>query len=512
MLGAKAFLVGVFLDQGDGAGGMAVIGRTQGQRLDPYVRRVGMVTVLGSVMSVLDTTIVNVALDSLATQLHATISTIQWVVTGYLLALAATVPVSAWAARRIGIKRLYLLSLLVFTIGSALCGLSWSSGSLIFFRVLQGIGGGMIMPVGQMIIVRTAGKENLGRVMGVLSTPTVIAPVLGPTLGGILLQSFGWQWIFLINVPIGIVALIYGVRVLPSDKPEEAGKLDVVGLILAGGGTVSLIYGLSDAARTGSLTHPGAGGAIALGLAMLAAFVWESLRSPAPLLNLQLFRNRGYAAVTLASLTSGAAMFASMVVSPLYFQLVRGEDATMTGLLVAPTSIGVAMVIGAAGRATDRYGGGRVAVTGLLIGCASLLPYTTFDQHTPYLLIIGVSIIRGIGFGAIGLPLFAVAFSMLDEDHMRDGSAQLNIVQRIGGSMGTAVAIVILQQALTHHSQTPHGRALAFQHTYWWLFFVGLVALVPAFWLLMIERRTRDHNPDARSATGAALESALEVL
>jgi MFS family permease len=200
------------------------------------------------------------------------------------------------------------------------------------------------------------------------------------------------------------------------------------------------------------------------------------------------------------------------VVSPLYFQLVRGEDATMTGLLVAPTSIGVAMVIGAAGRATDRYGGGRVAVTGLLIGCASLLPYTTFDQHTPYLLIIGVSIIRGIGFGAIGLPLFAVAFSMLDEDHMRDGSAQLNIVQRIGGSMGTAVAIVILQQALTHHSQTPHGRALAFQHTYWWLFFVGLVALVPAFWLLMIERRTRDHNPDARSATGAALESALEVL
>ena len=158
--------------------------RVRRERLDPYVRRVGLVTVLGSVMSVLDTTIVNVALDSLARKLHTDIATIQWVVTGYLLALAATVPVSAWAARRIGIKRLYLVSLLVFTIGSALCGLAWSAGSLIFFRVLQGIGGGMIMPVGQMIIVKTAGKENLGRVMGVLSTPTVLAPVLGPTLGG----------------------------------------------------------------------------------------------------------------------------------------------------------------------------------------------------------------------------------------------------------------------------------------------------------------------------------------
>ena len=491
---------------------MAVINRSNRPRLDPYVRRVGLVTVLGSVMSVLDTTVVNVALDSLAKDLHTTISTIQWVVTGYLLALAATVPVSAWAARRIGIKRLYLLSLIIFTIGSALCGLAWSAGSLIFFRVLQGVGGGMIMPVGQMIIVRTAGTENLGRVMGVLSTPTVLAPVVGPTVGGILLQSFGWQWIFLINVPIGVVALIYGIKVLPSDEPEVAGKLDVVGLVLAAIGTVGLIYGLSEAARVGHLTSIGSGGAIALGLTMLAAFVLWSLRAPVPLLNLRLFQHRGYAAVAAASLMSGAAMFASMIVSPLYFQIVRGEDATHTGLLVAPTSIGVAMVISAAGRATDRYGGGRIAIIGLLIGSFSLLPYTVFDEHTPYLLIIGISVIRGIGFGAIGLPLFAVAFSMLGEDQVRDGSAQLNIVQRVGGSLGTAVATVILQQALAGHANTPAGHAKAFQYTYWWLFFVGISALAPAIWLLMIERKLPKHHTDARAATSAALESALEGL
>jgi EmrB/QacA subfamily drug resistance transporter len=482
------------------------------ERLDPYVKRVGIVTVLGSVMSVLDTTIVNVALKSLATDLHTSIDTIQWVTTGYLLSLAATVPVSAWAAKRIGIKRLYLISLVVFTLGSALCGLAWSAGSLIAFRILQGIGGGMIMPVGQMILIRTAGQDNLGRVMGVLSTPTVIAPVFGPTLGGVLLQSFGWQWIFLINVPIGVVALAYGIKVLPSDEPEPAGKLDVVGLFLAAVGVVSLIYGLSEAARAGSLSTTGSGGAIALGLALLAAFVWWSIRSPAPLLNLHLFRNRGYAAVALASLTSGAAMFASMIVSPLYFQLVRGEDATHTGLLVAPTSLGVALVISAAGRATDRYGGGRIAVIGLLIGCGSLLPYTTFTEHTSYLTIIGLSVIRGIGFGAIGLPLFAVAFSMIDEDNIRDGSAQLNIVQRIGGSVGTAVATVILNQALLKHADNPAGAALAFQHTYWWLFVVGAVALGPAIWLLITERRDREFPGDARKASSVALESALEVL
>jgi EmrB/QacA subfamily drug resistance transporter len=491
---------------------VALTNRANRPRLDPYVRRVGIVTVLGSVMSVLDTTIVNVALDSLAKDLHTTISTIQWVVTGYLLALAATVPVSAWAARRIGIKRLYLISLVIFTIGSALCGLAWSAGSLIFFRVLQGVGGGMIMPVGQMIIVRTAGKENLGRVMGVLSTPTVLAPVIGPTVGGILLQSFGWQWIFLINVPIGIVALIYGVKVLPGDEPEEAGKLDVVGLFLAAVGTVSLIYGLSEAAKVGKVSTVGSGGAMALGLVAMAGFVVWSLHSSAPLLNLKLFRHRGYAAVTLASLMSGAAMFASMVISPLYFQIVRGEDATHTGLLVAPTSIGVALVISAAGQATDRYGGGRIAIIGLLVGSFALLPYTVFDQHTSYLLIIGISVIRGIGFGAIGLPLFAVAFSMLEEDQIRDGSAQLNIVQRIGGSVGTAVATVVLQQALSRHADTPAGAAKAFQHTYWWLFFVGIAAIAPAIWLLLVERRAREHDPDSRSATGAALESALEVL
>ena len=481
-------------------------------RLDPVVKRIGIVTVLGSVMSVLDTMVVNVALDSLSRKLHTDIKTIQWVVTGYLLALAATLPISAWAARRIGVKRLYMLSLLIFTIGSGLCGLAWSAPSLIAFRVLQGIGGGMIIPVGQMIIVRAAGKENLGRVMGVLSTPTIIAPIIGPTIGGLLLQAFGWQSIFLINLPVGVIALYFGQRVLPKDVPEDAGKLDFAGFVLAGLGTVSLIYGLTETASSGSLLGIKSGAAVLAGGLLLSIFVYESLRSTTPLLNLHLFRNRSYTAVTLTSLMSSAAMFSAMVIGPFYFQLVRHEDATHTALLVAPVSIGVVLVVGRAGRISDRFGGGRLAIAGLILGGLSLLPFTMFDEHTSYVLIVFFNVLRGVGFGAVGIPLFAVAFASLGPTHVQDGSVQLNIVQRVGSSLGTAIATVVLQQALLQHAATPHGRALAFQHTFWWLTAISLIALAPAGWLWHVERRTGLRKLEAVSTDVLVLEAVTEPV
>jgi EmrB/QacA subfamily drug resistance transporter len=355
---------------------------------------------------------------------------------------------------------------------------------------LQGVGGGMIVPVGQMIVVRAAGKENLGRVMGVLSTPTVLAPIFGPTLGGLLLQAFGWQWIFLINVPVGVVALVLGLRYLPSDVAEPAGRLDVVGFALAGFGTVALIYGLAETASKGDLFQVGSGGAVLAGVVLLAAFIRESLHSPAPLLDLRTYRDRTYSAVTLTALFSSAAMFAAMVITPLYFQIVRGEDATHTALLVAPVSVGVCLVVSRAGRAADRYGGGRVAVIGLLVGAISLLPFLTFDEHTSYVVTTLVNILRGLGFGALGTPLFAVAFAALGSKHTSDVSAQMNIVMRVGGSLGTAIATVILQQSLSDHPATPAGASLAFQHTYLWLTIFSVVAIVPAIHLWVTERRT----------------------
>src|SRR5437868_4023575 len=185
-------------------------------RIDAYVWRISAVVIVGSIMSILDTTIVNVSLATLGRELHDTVSNIQWVVTGYMLSLAAVIPVTGWAARRFGAKRVYLTSLVLFTAGSALCGLAGSATELIVFRVLQGIGGGMILPIGQLMMAEAAGPERMGRVMSIVAVPAMLAPILGPTIGGLIVDNASWQWIFYVNLPIGLLAVVAALRILPS--------------------------------------------------------------------------------------------------------------------------------------------------------------------------------------------------------------------------------------------------------------------------------------------------------
>src|SRR5580658_3264846 len=226
------------------------------ERLDPYIWRVGSVVILGSIMSILDTTIVNVALRTLGRELHSPISQIQWVITGYLLSLAAVIPVTGWAARRFGAKRVYMTSLVLFTAGSALCAVAGSTTTLVLFRVLQGAGGGMIMPVGQLIMAQVAGPKRMGRVMGVVTMPAMLAPILGPVVGGAILQNLHWSWIFLVNLPVGVLAFALAWRMLPQTDSGEAGRLDVVGLGLLSSGTTALVYGLSELGTHASFTAP----------------------------------------------------------------------------------------------------------------------------------------------------------------------------------------------------------------------------------------------------------------
>ena len=213
------------------------------------------VVILGMMMSILDTTIVNVALDTLSKDLHSPLSQVQWVITGYLLSLAAVIPVTGWAARRFGAKQVYMVSLVLFTAGSALCGLAGSLTSLVVFRVLQGAGGGMIMPVAMMIMAQVAGPQQMGKVMGIVSMPAMIAPILGPVVGGLILQNLHWSWIFFVNVPIGAIAFALGWRMLPRTNPGEAERLDLVGLALLPAGCAALIYGISGSARAKRLAR-----------------------------------------------------------------------------------------------------------------------------------------------------------------------------------------------------------------------------------------------------------------
>src|SRR3954449_2325859 len=227
-----------------------------GDRIEPWVWRICLIVIVGSIMSILDTTIVNVALDRLGRELHTSIANIQWVVTGYLLSLAAVIPVSGWVARRFGAKRVYLASLVLFTAGSVLCGGAGSGTELIVFRVLRGVGGGLILPLGQLMMATAAGPRRMGRVMSVVAVPAMLAPIFGPALGGLILDNASWRWIFFVNAPIGVVAFLLGLRGLPKSEPEDAGSLDVRGLLLLVTGTPLVTYGLAEIGKTGGFSSP----------------------------------------------------------------------------------------------------------------------------------------------------------------------------------------------------------------------------------------------------------------
>src|SRR5271165_5517539 len=284
-------------------------GPAASDRIEPHVWRIAGVVILGMIMSILDTTIVNVALRTLGHDLHSSIAQIQWVVTGYLLSLAAVIPITGWAARRYGAKRVYMTSLVLFTIGSALCAIATSTTELVLFRVLQGAGGGMIMPIAQLIMAQVAGPKRMGRVMGIVAMPAMLGPILGPVLGGVILQSLHWSWIFLVNVPIGVVAFILGARTIPHTDSGEAGRLDVVGLVLLSTASTSVVYGLSQLATNTSLTAPGVTVPILAGVLLTGAFCWHALRAERPLLDIRLYANRIFAAASFTTFGLGAALF-----------------------------------------------------------------------------------------------------------------------------------------------------------------------------------------------------------
>jgi EmrB/QacA subfamily drug resistance transporter len=487
--------------------------RATASRIEPHVWRIVIVVVLGMIMSVLDTTIVNVALDDLSRELHTSLTDIQWVATGYLLALAAVIPISGWAATRFGSRRLYLISLVLFTLGSALCGFAWSSGSLIAFRVLQGIGGGMLAPIGQMVLVRAAGPRNLPKVMSAIGVPVILAPVFGPTLGGLLLEHAGWKWIFFVNIPIGVIAVSAALRLLPRDlaQKEKAGSLDAIGLALLSTGLVALTYGLAQSGGAGTFFAGKVLVPFLLGVALVTAFVLRALRIPNPLLNIRLYANRAFAAASLTTFCLGAALFGAMILMPLYFQTVRGEDAVHTGLLLIPQGVGAAIAMGLSGRATEHWGGGMTALGGGIVTAVTTIPFVLLGGGTSYWLIGLAMVLRGFGIGMSMMPSMTAAFTVLRPDEISHATPQLTVLQRVGGSIGTAILAVVLQGRIRSAGgpgASAGALAGAFGNAYVWVLGVTVVALVPTILLTMVERRARAAHHQHPVAAEALIEAA----
>ena len=478
-----------------------------GDHIEPYVWKIAGVVILGMIMSILDTTIVNVALRTLGHDLHSTIAQIQWVVTGYLLSLAAVIPLTGWASRRYGAKRVYLVSLVLFTAGSALCAVASSTTTLVLFRVLQGFGGGMIMPVGQLIMAQVAGPKRMGRVMGIVAMPAMMGPILGPVIGGAILEYFHWSWIFLVNVPIGVVAFALAWRMLPHTDSGHAGRLDALGLVLMSGASSALVYGLSELGTAGtSLGAPQVVWPILAGVLLAVVFCLHALRVERPLLDVRLYANRVFGAASLTTFGLGAALFGAMILVPYYYQQVRHESVIVTGLLTGPQGLGMLLVMPLAGRFSDRFGGGRVALAGVSLLSLSTIPLAFIGAHTSIVYLSFVLVLRGVGIGFSFMPAMTAAFASLRSDQLSDATPQLNVVQRIGGAIGVAVLAVVLQRA-TEHTHSVAGLAGAYGTAFWWSVGICVASLIPCLVLLRAE------NPRARMGTAAAnAEAAAEPL
>ncbi len=480
--------------------------RQQLDKIETHVWVISGVVIVGMMMSILDTTIVNVALNTLGHDLHSPISQVQWVVTGYLLSLAAVIPVTGWAARRFGAKRVYLVSLVLFTAGSAACGLSSSLPALVVFRVLQGAGGGMIMPVAQLIMAQVAGPHRMGRVMGVVSMPAMLAPILGPVIGGVILQNMHWSWIFFVNVPVGAVAFALGWRMLPRTDSGVAGRLDLVGLALLPTGAAAIVYGLSELGSGAALGSFAVLAPCVAGVLLSIAFCLHAWRAERPLLDVRLYANKVFAGASLTTFGLGAALFGAMILVPLYYQQVRGESVIDTGLLNGPQGLGALVAMPIAGRLTERFGGGRIAIIGVSVLTLSTLPLALVDAHTSLVLLSLVLVVRGVSIGMSFMPAMSAAFAAMRPEQLSDATPQMNVLQRLGGAVGTAILAVVLQRAIGR-SHAPGHLAAGFDTAYWWALGIAALSLIPCFVLLRAERP----QATAKAATETPAAEALGV-
>ncbi|WP_346767862.1 DHA2 family efflux MFS transporter permease subunit [Knoellia koreensis] len=420
------------------------------EKIDAAVLKVAGVVVLGAIMSILDITVVNVALRTFQTAFAdggepLAYSTVAWTVTGYTLALATVIPLSGWAADRFGTKRLYMLAILLFTAGSVLCAAATSIEMLIAFRVLQGLGGGMLMPLGMTIMTRAAGPARMGRLMAILGVPMLLGPIFGPILGGWLIDHFSWHYIFLINLPIGLIALVYAYFALPKDNPQPSESFDFVGMAMMSPGLAAFLYGVSSIPEAGGIGHakvlvPGLAG-----LALMVAFVLYSFKPAHPLLDLRLYQNRNLTVASITMFIFAAAFFGGLLLIPQFLQQVQGETPLSAGWLVAPQGVGAMLTMPIAGALADKFPVGRIVPFGLLLITGGMFALTQIEADSSHWgFLIPVLFVMGLGMGGTMMPIMTSALKTLKNHDVARGSTLLNITQQIASSVGVAIFSVVL--------------------------------------------------------------------
>ncbi|MGQ4484939.1 MDR family MFS transporter [Streptomyces sp. SAS_281] len=446
------------------------------ERVDRDLLRIAFILVLGTFMASLDATIVSVGLDRLTEEFGASVTEIQWVSSAYLLAVVAAVPASGWLAGRFGGRRVWLAAVGAFLVGSVLCASAWSATSLIVFRVIQGLGGGLLPATGQALLARVAGPGRTGKVISVVAVVPLLSPVFGPLAGGSVLAVAPWPWLFLVNLPIGAAAVLLARRYVPVVPPaSRRTAFDLRGALLLSPGLAVLVYGLTEVAHDRAV--PAATGVVA-GVVMLAAFTVHGLRTRSvPLVDPRLFARPPFGAAALALVVLGASVFGTTFLLPLYFQSGRGMSAWEAGLLLAPQGLGAAAGSVLVGRTISKVAPRTLVVTGIVLIVAGTAPFTWLGHGVPDAVIASALVVRGFGMSMVGAPVMNIVYSRIEPEQLPRAAGALNLLNTVGGSVGTAAVAVILENRL---AATGADTPAAFGATFWWVLGFCLFAAAAA--------------------------------
>ncbi len=474
---------------------------------------VGAVFVSAMFMNIMDITIVNVALPTIGRDFHIAPTAVDGVVIAYLVSLAVFIPASGWLGDRFGGKRVLLGAIVVFTIGSMLCGVAQNMTQLVLFRVVQGAGGGMMAPVGLAMLYRVFPPAERVRAASILTVPTTMAPALGPVVGGFLVTELSWRWVFFVNLPIGIAAVLFGSLFLARTEPIDAGRLDVPGFVLGGAGLGMLMYGISEGPLQ-SWSSPDVVATCIGGALLLGVFVVVELRTARPMVDLRLLSGRLFRSTNIVMFLAAAAFLGMLYLIPLYFQDARGMTALQSGLSTFPEAFGVMIGAQFASRLIYPRIGPRRHVTGGLLGIAlCMLALTQVTVTTDLWLIRALMFAVGWMMAQVMVPNQAASFAMITPESMGRASTFFNTMRQVGSATGVAVLSTVLIGVGS--AQASGGGAAPDMTAYHLAFFTAAVfALVGAVFALTIHdsdaaetivRRRRRVAPAAVPPPGAGI-------
>jgi EmrB/QacA subfamily drug resistance transporter len=405
---------------------------------------------LAAIAPMLDSTMVNIAIDKLNKDFNTTLDTIQWSITGYVLALAIAGPVSGWLMNKFNGKKIFIGAVIAFGVTSVLAGISWNISSFVFFRLLQGFSAGIITPIMSTLLVKTAGPENLGKVIAIVSTPMILGPILGPVIGGFIVQVASWHWIFFINVFIVLIAVPFMMKTIPDFKPfNKDSKLDVFGVINLSLMSATVIYGITKAARHASFNNSETILWMGIGLSLAVIyFIYNRIRKNQTVLPMNLFAHKSFTASSIGLLLANIAILGPMLILPLFFQNFRHFTAIEAALALIPQGVGMLVTRPLIGKMIDKIGAKYVVMVSLVLSLIGSIPLIFITDKTSMIWISIVLFIRGTSIGGINLPLTSDAYTGLDSKQLPEASIGINIIENLGSSFGSAVIATVVANAV----------------------------------------------------------------